>query len=254
MVQRAGALLGGSTLRDRVIGRIPVLECLRAKKRIARRLFLLRDAKGLEAIRAAAGTIPVQECARADLDNLAKGAVHQGVILEADPLPLVSLDRWLQGSVPSDAIVVILDGVEDPHNFGAIVRSASACAASAVVFGKDRSAPLSSAAMKSAAGAMEYIDLIEVTNLVRSVEALKQAGFWIAGLDASAEQDLWDANLKGRIGLVVGSEGKGVRRLMAQHCDFHLRIPLTGPITSLNASVSAAVALAECLRQRRPSV
>ncbi|MCL4695408.1 MAG: 23S rRNA (guanosine(2251)-2'-O)-methyltransferase RlmB [Candidatus Hydrogenedentes bacterium] len=238
-------------MRDRVIGRIPVLECLRAKKRTARRLFLLRDAKGLEAIRAAAGPIPIEECARLDLDNLAKGAIHQGVVLEADPLPRVPLDRWLAGSIPADAVVIILDGIEDPHNFGAIVRSASACAASAVVFGKDRSAPLSSVAMKSAAGAMEYIDLIEVTNLVRAVEALKKSGFWIAGLDADAEQDLWDADLKGRIGLVVGSEGKGVRRLMTKHCDFHLRIPLTGPITSLNASVSAAIALAECVRQRR---
>ncbi|GMV92482.1 MAG: putative tRNA/rRNA methyltransferase [Candidatus Hydrogenedentota bacterium] len=238
-------------MRDRVIGRIPVLECLRAKKRTARRLFLLRDAKGLEAIRAAAGPIPVEECSRQDLDNLSKGAIHQGVVLEADPLPRVPLDRWLAGSIPADAVVIILDGVEDPHNFGAIVRSASACAASAVIFGKDRSAPISSVAMKSAAGAMEYVDLIEVTNLVRAVEALKKSGFWIAGLDADAEQDLWDADLKGRIGLVVGSEGKGVRRLMTKHCDFHLRIPLSGPITSLNASVSAAIALAECVRQRR---
>ncbi len=216
-----------------------------------RRLFLLRDAKGLEAISAAAGPIPVEECSRQELDNLAKGAIHQGVVLEADPLPRVPLDHWLAGSIPADAVVIILDGIEDPHNFGAIVRSASACAASAVVFGKDRSAPISSVAMKSAAGAMEYIDLIEVTNLVRAVEALKKSGFWIAGLDADAEQDLWDADLKGRIGLVVGSEGKGVRRLMTKHCDFHLRIPLSGPITSLNASVSAAIALAECVRQRR---
>lgn len=236
---------------DRVIGRIPVLECLRAKKRTARRLFLLRGGKGLEPIQAAAGWIPVEECSRSDLDALAKGATHQGVVLEADPFPRVVLEDWLKGPVPADAFVVILDGVEDPHNFGAIVRSAAACAASAVVYGKDRSAPISATSAKSAAGAMEYIDLIEVTNLVRAVEALKKADFWIAGLDANAEKDLWDADLKGRIGLVIGSEGKGVRPLMAKHCDFHLRIPLKGPITSLNASVSAAIALAECLRQRR---
>lgn len=238
-------------MRDRVIGRIPVLECLRAKKRTARRLFLLRDGKGLDAIKSAAGPVPVEERPRVELDAMANGATHQGVVLEADPLPRIPIDQWIARTVASDAVVVILDGIEDPHNFGAIVRSASACAASAVVFGKDRSAPLSAVAMKSAAGAMEYIDLIEVTNLVRAVDALKKAGFWIAGLDAEADQDLWDADLKGRIGLVVGSEGKGVRRLMAKHCDFHLRIPLTGPITSLNASVSAAIALAECVRQRR---
>ncbi len=182
---------------------------------------------------------------------MAKGATHQGVVLEADPIPRVALEAWLAQSLAPDAVIVILDGVEDPHNFGAIVRSASACGASAVMFGKDRSAPLSAAATKSAAGAMEYIDLIEVTNLVRAVEALKKAGFWIAGLDANADKDLWDADLTGKVGLVIGSEGKGVRRLVAKQCDFHLRIPLTGPITSLNASVSAAIALAECLRQRR---
>lgn len=238
-------------MADQVIGRIPVLECLRAKKRTARRLFLLRDAKGLEVLREAAGRVPIEECSRAELDEMANGATHQGVILEADPLRLVSLDDWLNWPVSHDAVVVILDGVEDPHNFGAIVRSAAACGANAVLFGKDRSAPISPASMKSAAGAMEYIDLLEVTNLVRAVEAMKKAGFWIAALDADAEQVLWDCDLQGRIGLVIGSEGKGVRRLMGKHCDFHLRIPLTGPITSLNASVSAAIALAECLRQRR---
>ncbi len=237
---------------DRVIGRIPVLECLRANKRTARRLLLLRDATGLDDIRAAAEHVPVETCSRADLDALAKGATHQGVVLEADPLPRVTLVEWLTWPIARDAVLVILDGVEDPHNFGAIVRSAAACGASAVMFGKDRSAPISPVSVKSAAGAMEYIDLIEVTNLVRAVEAVKKAGFWIAALDAKAEQVLWDTDLKGRVGLVIGSEGKGVRRLVAKNCDFHLRIPLTGAITSLNASVSAAIALAECLRQRRP--
>jgi len=238
-------------LHNRVIGRIPVLECLRAKKRPARRLFLLRGGKGLESIRRAANQIPVEDCSRSDFDDLPKGANHQGVVLEDAPIPRVTLDEWLTWPISSDAVVVVLDGVEDPHNFGAIVRSAAACGANGIVFGKDRSAPLSAVTMKSAAGAVEYIDLIEVTNLVRAVDALKQAGFWIARLDAQADQDLWDADLQGRVGLVIGSEGKGVRRLVAKHCDLPLRIPLTAPITSLNASVSAAVTLAECLRQRR---
>jgi len=147
--------------------------------------------------------------------------------------------------------VVALDGVEDPHNFGAIVRSAAACGACAVLFGKDRAAPISAVSVKSAAGGMEYVDLVQATNLVRSLDALKKAGCWIAALDAEAPQDLWDADLTGRIVLVIGSEGKGIRRLVNEHCDLHLRIPLRGPITSLNASVSAAIALAECLRQRR---
>jgi len=238
-------------LRDRVVGRIPVLECLRAGKRPARRLFVLRHARDLDDIRAVAEGLPIEECDRNQLDQLSGGVVHQGVVLEADPLPLRDAGPWAKGAFGDQAVVVVLDGVEDPHNFGAIVRSAAACGACAVVFGKDRSAPISAAAMKSAAGAMEYIDLVQATNLTRAIEDLKKAGFWIAGLDAAADKTIWEADLKGRIALVVGSEGKGIRRLVREHCDFHLRIPLEGPITSLNASVSAAIAIAECLRQRQ---
>ena len=238
-------------MRDRVVGRIPVIECLRAGKRTARRLFVLRDARDIDDIREAARGVPIEESDRNRLDQLSGGVVHQGVVLEADALPLLDAGRWAKEDFPDQAVVAILDGVEDPHNFGAIVRSAAACGANAVVFGKDRSAPLSSAAMKSAAGAMEYIDLVQATNISRTIDDLKKVGFWVAGLDADADKTIWQADLKGRIALVVGSEGKGIRRLVRENCDFHLRIPLSGPITSLNASVSAAIAIAECLRQRQ---
>lgn len=238
---------------DRIAGRIPVLESLRAKKRKARRLFVLRDLKAAEELVAAAGHVPVQYVSRDTLDKLAGGVVHQGVVLEAEALPVLLAEEWIDHDLPSDAIVVVLDGVQDPHNFGAIVRSAAACGATAVLFAKDRSAPLSAAAMKSAAGAMEHIDMVVATNLVRTIEAMKEKKFWIVSFDPEATQDLWDADLKGRIGLVIGSEGKGVRRLVGEHCDFRLRIPMPGAVTALNASVSAAVALVECLRQRRQS-
>lgn len=236
---------------DRVLGRIPVLESLRAKKRRARRLFVLHGAQGLEDILEAAAGVPVEQRPRQELDQLADGAVHQGVILEASPLPLLNGDDWMRGTFGPEAIVVLLDGVEDPHNFGAIVRSAAACGASAVVFGKHRAAPVSPASVKSAAGAMEYIDLVQATNLVRVIQGLQEAGFWVAGLDAAGDTVLWKADLKGRVALVVGSEGAGLRRLVREACDFHVRIPLTGPISSLNASISAAIALAECVRQRQ---
>jgi 23S rRNA (guanosine2251-2'-O)-methyltransferase len=179
------------------------------------------------------------------------GAAHQGVVLEADPLPVCRAEEWAAGAFADDAIVLVLDGVEDPHNFGAIVRSAAACGARAVLFGKDRAAPISPVAVKSAAGAMEYVELVRATNVARALELLKGAGFWCAALAADAPQVLWEVDLTGRIALVVGSEGKGIRRLVRERCDMSLRIPITGAITSLNASVSAAVALAECLRQRR---
>ena len=227
-----------------------MLEAFRAGKRSPHKLFVLRGAKGLDAIRHAAAGIPIEECARRDLDALVRGAVHQGVVLEAGPLPIRKLKTWLAEPLPPDALAVVLDCVEDPHNFGAIARSASACGACAVVFGKSRAAPISTASLKSAAGAMEHIALVEAVNLARAIDAMKDAGFWTAALEAEAPQDIWDADLTGRMALVIGSEGKGIRRLVSEHCDLHLRIPLQGPITSLNASVSAGIALAECLRQR----
>jgi len=223
---------------------------LRAGRRPARKLFLLRDAKGIGEIENAAKGLPTAYCTRQELDKLAQDTVHQGVFLEADPLPLLAMEEWLERLTPKDAFAAVLDGIEDPHNFGAIVRTAAACGASGVIFAKDRSAPLSAAACKSAAGAMEYVDLVRVTNLVRAMNQMKEAGFWIAGLDAEADQAVWDADLRGRIALVVGNEGDGIRRLVSEECDLHLKIPLTGKISSLNASVSAAIALAECVRQR----
>ena len=237
-------------VRHRLAGRIPVLECLRAKKRTARRLFVLSSAKGIDDILEEAGAIPVEECSRKELDDLVEGAVHQGVVLEADALPLLDEKAWLGQELPPDAVAVVLDGIEDPHNFGAIVRSASALGASGVFFAKRHAAPLSVASVKSAAGAMEHIDLVEVTNISRALVALKEAGIWVAGFDADAPQTLWEADLGGKIALVVGSEGKGMRRLVQETCDFLVRIPLTGAITSLNAGVSAAIALAECRRRR----
>ena len=231
-------------------GRIAVLECLRAGARKGRRLYLLSGAKGIDDLLAAAGDLPVETVSRRDLDRMTEGGVHQGVALQADAPTVLSLKAWLAKGLPDNAVAVILDGVEDPHNFGAIVRSAAACGAQGVIFAKDRAAPISPVAVKSAAGGIEHVDLVRVTNLARSIDELKEAGFWVAALEADADQPLWKADLAGRVGLVIGSEGRGIRRLVSEHCDFHLCIPLPGPITSLNASTSAAIALAECLRQR----
>lgn len=234
-----------------VYGRNSVLECLRAGRRRARKLHLLKGGDDFEAIRAAAPYVPVVETSRAELDRLSQGGVHQGVVLEADPLPVLDLKTWLAKPLAKDAVVVLLDGVTDPHNLGAIARSAAAMGASALVLSEDRAAPLTPTAVKAASGAMEHIDLVRVTNLTRCIVQLKEHEFWIAALDPEGEKTLWEADLGGRIGLVIGSEGKGLRRLVRESCDFGVRIPLPGPIPSLNASVSAAIALAECLRRRQ---
>jgi 23S rRNA (guanosine2251-2'-O)-methyltransferase len=235
---------------DTIVGRIPVLEALRSGKRRGHCLYALRRARDLDELRAEAKGLPIEEVDRDELDRLAEGVTHQGVVLRADPLPILGLKEWLGWASSQGGLVVVLDGVEDPRNFGAIVRSASACGASAVLFAKDRAAPLSPASVKAAAGAMEYMDLIRITNVSRSLQSLKDAGYWTAALTAEGDQVLWDADFRGPMALVIGNEGKGIRPLVLAQCDLKLRIPLQGPITSLNASVSAAIALAECMRQR----
>jgi len=234
-----------------VIGRNPVLECLRAGRRTARRLFLLRGVKGLEEHRAAAGRVPITECDRNQLDRLARGGVHQGVALEADAIQPMGLRDWLQRKPAADALLVVLDGIEDPHNFGAIARSAAAFGAHGILHAKDRSAPLSAAASKAATGAFEHIDMVRATNLARALAELKEAGFWVVGLEADGDKLIWEAPFGGRVALVIGSEGKGMRRLVREACDHLVRIPIQGPISSLNASVSAGIALAEWARQRQ---
>ena len=147
-----------------------------------------------------------------------------------------------------------LDGVQDPHNLGAIVRSAHALGAHGVIMPKDRAVPVTGVVAKASAGAIEHIGLARVTNLSRTLEELKQAGLWIAAADPEGTQTLWQARLDGPLVIVVGAEGPGVRHGVLQHCDFRLRIPMAGQVASLNASVSAALLLAEVARQREAIV
>lgn len=236
---------------DRIAGRVSVLACLNAGRRRPRKLYLLASAKGLDDIAAAARGLPVEYLDRRALDKLSDGVVHQGVLLEADPLPVENADRWEPTKLPADSPIVVLDSIEDPHNFGAIVRSAAAFGASAVVFAKDRAAPISPAAQKAGAGGFELVQLVQATNLVRALDRLRDANFWIVGLAEEGRDSIWTANLTGRIALVVGNEGTGLRPLVRKHCDLLAAIPLAGKLTSLNASVAAAVALAEIARRQK---
>ena len=235
---------------EKVAGRLPVLAALQAGRRRPRCLYVYEHAKDLGAIKEAAATIPVEQVNRKRLDDLSAGVNHQGVVLQAAPLPVFPLDDWMQRHPEPEQALVMLDGVEDPQNFGAIIRSAAAFGAAGVLFAKDRASPITTAAMKAAAGGMEYVDLIQVTNLARALETLKKQGFWIAALAEDAEQPIWKADLRGRIALIIGNEGTGIRRLVKERADFLLSIPLTNALPSLNASVSAGIALAEWSRQR----
>lgn len=185
---------------------------------------------------------------------LPEGAVHQGVAARTFPLPSAHLEDLCKAAAASDrCAVLVLDQVTDPHNVGAILRSAAAFGAAAVVL-TDRNAPPETGALaKAASGALEVVPLVRVTNLARALDILKQAGFWCVGLAADAERTLAEAQLSGRIVLVLGSEGEGLRRLTREHCDLLVRLPTRGPIGHLNVSNAAAVALYELARGDEPS-
>lgn len=227
-----------------------MLEALRARKRPPLRLHILRGAKDVEDILHAAAGLEIRHATRDELDRLSGGVLNQGVILEAGPLPILTLDEWLE-RLGENPLVVVLDEIEDPQNAGAIVRTAAGFGADGVLFAKDRAAPVSPAMVKASAGGVEFVDLVRVTNIARSLSALKEAGIWVTGLAGEAEKTVWDCDLAGAAAIVIGSEGRGLRRLVRESCDQLASIPMRGRISSFNASVSAAIVLAECVRQRQ---
>jgi 23S rRNA (guanosine2251-2'-O)-methyltransferase len=174
---------------------------------------------------------------------------HQGVWAEVGTYPFCAVEQIIQagGGAP---FVLVLDRIVDPHNFGAIVRTAQCAGMHGIVVPKDRSAPPSAAASKASAGALEHARIASVVNLAHTMEQLKAKGLWIAGADRGGQTDLFGADLTGPLALVIGSEEKGLRTLVRKHCDFILSVPQVGPIGSLNASVAAAVIMYEALRQR----
>ena len=192
-------------------------------------------------------SIPIRKEERAVLDRLAAGTVHQGIVAVSGQASYAPFDALFKRDKP---VVVILDGVEDPHNLGAVLRSAEACGASGVVVPERHSAPLSAAVIKASAGATSWIPVVKVVNLVTAIEELKKKGLWIVGLDASAKQEWTDFDYKGPVGLVLGGEHKGLRRLVKENCDVLVRLPMLGRIESVNVSVAAAVVLYETVRQR----
>jgi 23S rRNA (guanosine2251-2'-O)-methyltransferase len=186
------------------------------------------------------------------LSNLVGDAAHQGAVLAMRPLKAWdehdltdALDR-----LTVDPLLLILDGVTDPHNLGACLRTAVAAGAHAVVIPKDRAASVDGVVRKVAAGAAEFIPVASVVNLARTLDVLKGRGIWVVGTDGEASESIYGADLKRPLGLVLGAEGGGMRRLTRDKCDFLVRIPMAGPMSSLNVSVAAGVALFEVLRQR----
>ena len=189
---------------------------------------------------------------RAALDRMTGGARHQGAVARyRAPPPRSESELYaLVEKAQKDTLLLVLDGVTDPHNLGACLRSAEAAGATAVVVPKDKAAGITPTVRRAAAGAADRIAFFAVTNLARTLSALKERGVWLVGLDGDADKDFYALDLKGALAVVMGSEGEGMRRLTRESCDFLARIPMRGNMESLNVSVAAGVALFEALRQR----
>jgi len=215
------------------------------------------DARSRELRELAAGRgVKVVAATPAALDAETGGAAHQGFVAEVRPsIPLDEnslLD--LLAAQTQAALVLVLDGVSDPHNLGACLRTADAAGATAVVAPRDRAASLTPTVRKVAAGAAETVPFAQVTNLARALRDMKQAGLWIGGTAGDGEKSIFEADLSGPLAIVMGSEGRGLRRLTRENCDFTVSLPMQGAVASLNVSVAAGIALYEALRQRRAKV
>jgi len=242
---------------DIVAGRKPVIEALRAERDIDR-IVILQGVQGnvIEDIRTSAQSrgVKVVEAPKAEFRSLASDAMTQGVVaimMERKRTVGVQeiLDRArMKGEKP---FLLILDEIEDPHNLGALIRTAEGAGVHGVIIPKHRSAPLSSTVVKSSAGATEHMAVAEVTNVVQTITWLQSdCGIWIVGLALEGDRDFTGADYTDGVAIVVGNEGKGIRRLVREHCDFLVRIPMRGKVGSLNASVSGGIVLYEAVRQR----
>ena len=240
---------------DACWGRQPVLDLVRNSPSRCTRLLIANNVRPPyldELVDAArAGRVVYQLVAPEALDKLCPGERHQGVACRLTDTKPVELDAFLRG-LPKEgpAMIVVLDHVEDPHNLGAVVRSAEAAGAAAAVYSKRRSALPGGTVVKTSAGASLRLPMIPVVNISRTLEQLQAAGFWVVGLEGRAERSIWEDELPARLALVVGAEGEGLSRLVGESCDQLLRIPIEGGVGSLNASVAAALGMFEWRRAR----
>lgn len=239
-----------------IYGTHAALAALANPERRLRRLIVTADAAStMTAPRQGAGPVP-ETLDRSAFDRiLPAGAVHQGIAVLAEPLPELDLDEVLDRLADAaHATVLLLDQVTDPQNVGAILRSAAAFGAAALVLPRHHAPPVTGALAKAASGALEHVPVVRVGNLAQALERLKESQFWSVGLAGDAEQDLASVDLTGRIVLALGAEGSGLRRLTRERCDFRARLPTGGPIAQLNVSNAAATALYECARQRNATL
>ncbi len=246
------------TTTEILYGVHPLEEALRAGRRTFESIYIRagRAERRLATIAAAAvrHQILVQTVDEAHLRRLVGHGGHQGVCARVTSLPVWDQDRILVAiaAAAQAPFWVLLDNLQDPHNLGAIVRTAYCAGADGIVIPRDRAVSPLPSVSKSSAGSLEHLPVARVTNLVKLIQQLKQIGLWVAGLDADADQTAFTAALDGPLALVIGGEGRGLRRLVKSHCDLLVSIPQARPFDSLNASVAAALVIYEVYRRRRP--
>lgn len=235
-----------------IYGLNPVLEALRAGRVRRLRVSERADRRMEEALALARkGGVSVERADAAALDRAARGGVHQGIVAELTPARDYSVEELVEGAAPDVPLIVVLDGVEDPHNIGAVLRSVEAAGCHGVVRQARHAASLDGVAMKASAGAAAHVRIATVVNIARAVEALKAAGVWTVGLAGDAPDPYDQVDFTLPTALVVGAEGSGLRRLVRDRCDRLVSIPMAGSVSSLNVSVATGVTPFEAIRQRR---
>ena len=237
---------------NRICGVHAVFETLASGRQPIERIHIAREAKSgklkdiLELARVR--NIPVRKEDRAALDRMAHGEVHQGIVAVCGEISYADFEVLFKTEKP---LVIVLDGIEDPHNLGTVMRTAEACHASGIVVPERHSAPLSATVVKASAGASAYVPVVRAKNLVHVIDELKQRGLWVIGVDPAGTQDWTSFDYTGPVALVLGCEHRGLRRLVRENCDALVRLPMLGKIASLNISVAAGVVLYEVVRQRK---
>lgn len=231
-----------------IYGKNAVCETLKIGKNISKICVTQQNLNLIEKYKVPKHLIEVMDLNK--MNKLFVG-VHQGIVAYVDEYQYASVNQVINKcSEKEDVCLAILDGLEDPHNLGAILRTADAVGIDGIIIPKNRSVSLNSTVAKVSTGAIEHVDVVQVTNLNQTINELKKNGYWIIGLEMDGSIDYRKQDYRGKIALVIGSEGKGISRLVKENCDFLVNIPMVGHVTSLNASVSASILFYEVLRNR----
>lgn len=242
-------------MEEFIAGKHAVLEAMRSGRAIHKLWIAEQAQRSLQPVLSAAKErgIFVQQADKRKLDQLVGKVQHQGVVAQAAAYEYANVEDILEAAARERAepLILILDEVEDPHNLGSILRTAACTGVHGVIIPKRRAAGLTAAVAKTSAGAAEYVPVARVSNIAQTIDQLKKHGVWIAGTDVQAESMMYTQDMKLPLAIVIGNEHKGISRLTRDKCDFLIRLPMRGPIQSLNASVAAGVVLYEAVRQRR---